>query len=115
MPYAQVIRSLLDKEEVGAAQRVLRLALREGGGNRGHLAAFAKVLARPRITPRVGLRDPDRSAEFHALGHVPRELQGKWVAIVGAVVVAEGATLRDLLTKLKDMHLDRAPLVHHID
>jgi hypothetical protein len=114
IPYVTVIRSLLEREEIPAARRLLAFALQQAGTG-GELGVLAKLLAAPRITRLVGVRDTDRSAEFRVLAQRAGELHGHWVAVTDGDVVASARALKDLLATLKTMHLPRAPLVHRID
>lgn len=114
VPYAAVIRSMLERDEIPAARRLLAVAFQEAG-SQPELAALESLLASPRITSLAGVRDPDRSSEFRALTDGTGSFRGQWVAVSGAQVVANAPTLKALLAAVKDLQLTHVPLIHRVD
>lgn len=62
-----------------------------------------------------GPRQPDRREEFDWLRDPPASARGKWVALVGAEVVAADESLAELERKLRSLELAKRPLVHRVD
>ncbi len=62
-----------------------------------------------------GPRQPDRREEFEWLRDPPAWVRGKWVALVGAEVVAADESLVEVENKLRSIELAKRPLVHRVD
>jgi len=104
------IRSLLAQGQIRDAQILLDAA----GDAIPQDSKIRKALAPPRVTrvPRTG---PDRNAEIQWLKTNSAQYRKKWVALLGAGLVAAADTLNELLVKVEALQLSTAPLVHHVD
>ncbi len=110
------IRALLGAGSYLSARQVAREASRrfpEHAGVRRISGVFdtrGKATVRPN-----GPRQPDRREEFDWLRDPPAWARGKWVALVGAEVVAAGESLAELERKLRTLEIAKRPLVHRVD
>jgi len=110
--YVTRIREHFQREEVGAARRVLAEALRAGVDEPG-LANWEKLLAPGKV---LGYHpaepDSDLHAEVHWLDQHGQEYRGQWVAVIGEKMLAHAETLEELRSDLSKLALTTRPLVH---
>lgn len=110
LPYASLIRGMLDQDQVASARTLLKVALGERPGDI-ELGQAAIVLAPP-TSVRRAVTDRDRSAEYAWLALHGAEYRRRWVAIVGGELVGSGTSLKQLLFSLEQSgHKGRA-LIH---
>jgi hypothetical protein len=111
---ADRIRALLNAEEIPAARRLLHSSLLEFPED-PELLRIQKALAPPRIQRRRVV-DFDRSQEVAWLADHrddPR-YQGKWIALLGAEVIAAAESYQELVSTLRAIAPPRTPLVHRL-
>lgn len=113
LPYATTIRSMLERDEIQGARKLLSVAVQESG-SRGDLETLQRLLAAPRLKRLAGVRDIDRTADFRTLKQSINE-RGRWVAVVDGQVVGSAPTLKDLLSTLRRLALTRRPLIHRVE
>lgn len=111
--YVARIREHVEREEVGAARRVLAEALREGSNEPG-LANWEKLLAPGKVLGYSPARGSDLQAEVRWLDEHSQEFRGQWVAVLGAQMLAHAETLEELREKLDKLTLPTRPLVHFL-
>jgi hypothetical protein len=107
------IRELIEKDQIGAARRLLEEALQEGAVE-PELATLREVLAPARLKTSP-VRDFDRSAEFRWFAEHASAYRGQWVAVLGDDLLAHATTLDELLAELKKRPPAAPALLHHID
>lgn len=112
-PYATLIRSYLERDQVSAARSLLEIALRQQH-REPSLSALQRVLAPPKVSA-SGKKDVDRSPEYQWLATQGPAYRGKWVAVSGNELVGHAGSLKELLALLATRELARAPLVCRID
>ena len=106
----QQILSLLAEGQIWEAQELLKSA----GDRLPADSTLREVLGPARVVGRSPARDFDRSAEFLWLNRSWERYEGKWVALVGDNLVACTDTLKELLSRLEELRLEREPLIHHL-
>jgi hypothetical protein len=113
--YVARIREHVERDEVGAARRVLAEALRAGVDEPG-LANWEKLLAPGKV---LGYSPPepdsDLQAEIRWLDEHGREYRGQWIAVLGEKMLAHAETLEELRSELSKLALKARPLVHFMD
>ena len=111
VPYPEIIRSLLEADQVAAARRLLDIALQQEAAGPA-LLSLARVLTPPRTKtkPASGI---DRGAEFRWLAELAPAHAGEWVAVEGQRRIAHAGTLRELLATLRAVAPATRPLIHH--
>ncbi len=110
------VLALLGEGSYLSARRLAREALRrfpEHVGTR-RIADVFEPRGKASIRP-DGPRQPDRRQEFDWLRDPPEWARGKWIALVGAEVVAADESLAEVERKLRFLELDKQPLVHRVD
>jgi len=113
VPYLALVRGLLDRDDIGAARKVLEAVPLDVAECRD-VQRLRKVLAPPRVSVSV-TRDADRRREYRWLRDHWQEYRGQWVALDGDRVVAAGISLKELRERLRALHLVTPPLVHRLD
>ena len=112
IPYATFIRSLMEADRVFAARHLTEAALRESPRD-ASLAALSRALA-PAEVRASETRDVDRTREYRWLKENAVAYRGKWVALDGDTLLAQGDSLAELLACLKERGTVKPPLVHRI-
>lgn len=112
LPYASLIRGMLDRDQVTSARTLLNVALVDQP-NDGTLRTAAGILALP-TSARKPLRDRDRTLEYAWLTRHYAEHRGEWVALVGNELVATAPSLKDLLTTLERSGRRGDSLIHRV-
>ncbi len=110
------VLTLLGEGSYLSARRLAREALRrfpEHAGTR-RIADVFEPRGKAAIRPN-GPRQPDRRQEFDWLRDPPEWARGKWIALVGAEVVAADESLEEVERKLRSLELGKQPLVHRVD
>lgn len=113
LPYGSLIRTLLEKEQVGAARKLLSIALRDAPPELD-LWTLAKVLAPARVSA-VAKTDVDRTREYRWLKAHGPAYPGQWVALDGDRLLAHSDSLKELLSEVKRLRLEQPPLVHRVE
>lgn len=111
--YVARIREHVERDEVGAARRVLAEALREGADEPG-LKHWADVLAPAKF---IGFRPAsgtDLQVEMRWFAEHAQEYRGEWVAVLNGELLAHAETHEDLRAKLDVISPSEYPLVHFI-
>ena len=111
--YVDRIREHVEREEVGAARRLVAEALREGSTEPG-LANWEKLLAPGKVLGFSPATGSDLRAEIRCLDEHAKEYRGQWVAVLGEKILAHAETLEELRTKLAELALPGRPLVHFL-
>lgn len=108
------IRECLEREDFASARELLEQAVAEWPADPG-LLKLGRALAPPEIQPAPGL-DRDRRLELAWLADRANteKLQGKWIALLGARVVAMADTLKVLLAELGSYPPSESPLIHKV-
>lgn len=112
LPYASLIRGMLDRDQVASARTLLSVALAEQPSD-SELRIVAAVLARP-TSVRKALRDRDRVREYAWLTSHGAEHRGQWVAVVGNELVASADSLKQLLLSLEASEHRGDALIHRV-
>jgi hypothetical protein len=107
------IRELLENERVSEARSVLHEALLNQPQDE-ELQRLRTVLAPPKVR-RSSALDVDRTKDFQWLSENGAKHRGYWVAVYDGELVSEAASLDELLGRVSELALARAPLIHHID
>ncbi len=107
------IRDLLENERVSEARRVLHEALANQPQDE-ELRRLRTVLALPKVR-RSGALDVDRTKDFQWLSENGARHRGSWVALYDGELVSEAASLDELVSRIGELGLARAPLIHRID
>ncbi len=111
-PWGPRIRALIEEDKVGAARRLLAQALRESATD-PELATLRKVLAPAHAKPN-SVQDPDRSAELRWLQEHGESYKGRWVALLGADLLAHAETLDELLSRLRERAPQASAFLHYV-
>lgn len=98
-PYATSIRRLIEKDQVGAARRLLQVALSQGNPEPA-LARWQAVLAPPVVRTST-MTDVDRDLDYRWIDEKASAYSGQWVAIFCGELLAHAATLKEVLTELR--------------
>lgn len=102
-----VIWSLVERQQVGAARKLLSLL--PDAPDR-----TLRALLRPPRTWMAPSRDRDRSADFRWLDQHGRDYVGRWVALAGGNLLASADSLRALRGQLRQGARRARPLIHFI-
>jgi len=108
------IRDHVERDEVGAARRVLAEARREGADEPG-LDGWEKVLAPAKILGTSPASESDRSVELRWLRENGRQYRGQWVAVLDDELLAHAGTYVELRAQLDTLKPARRPLALFID
>ena len=111
-PYASLVHSLIEKDQIAAA-RALLSAVPNEAMDEPQLQTLRRVLAPPKVTARK-ITDSDRTREYKWLQEHGHDYRGKWVAVDGSRLIAVAESLKELLEKLKDLQVDPRALIHHM-
>ncbi len=110
------VLALLGEDSYLSARRLAREALRRFPEHAGTRRIADVFEPRGKAVPRPdGPRQPDRRQEFDWLRDPPAWARGKWIALVGAEVVAAAESLAEVERKLRSLELGKQPLVHRVD
>jgi len=112
--YVDRIREHVERDEVGAARRLVAEALREGSAEPG-LAHWAEVLAPARV---LGFSPPtgsDVRVDVRWFDEHWQEYRGQWVAVLKGEMLAHAETLEELQDKLAQLRPLAASLVHFVE
>ena len=112
LPYASLIRGMLDRDQVTSARTLLTVALADQPNDRT-LRTAAGILALP-TSVRRPLRDRDRTLEYAWLTRHYADHRGKWVALVGNELVASAPSLKALLAALESSGRRGEALIHRV-
>ena len=112
LPYASLIRGMLDRDQVTSARTLLTVALADQPKD-GTLRTAAGILALP-TSARKPLRDRDRTLEYAWLTRHCADHRGEWVALVGNELVASAQSLKDLLAALERSGRRGDALIHRV-
>jgi hypothetical protein len=112
--YVARIREHVQREEVGAARRVLAEALR-AGADEPNLDHWAKVLAPAKVLGHSPASSTDRGDEVLWFEKNGREYRRQWVAVLGDELLAHAETYPELRAQLDRLKPAGRPLVHFIE
>lgn len=112
--YVARIREHVQREEVGAARRVLAEALRAGTDEPG-LDHWAKVLAPAKVLGYSPASGTDRGREILWFEKHGNEYKRQWVAVLGDELLAHAAAYPELRAQLDRLKPAGRPLVHFIE
>ncbi len=112
-PYKTLIRELIEREQIGAARRLLATASLELLSD-ASLTSLQQVLAPARVMA-IKRADVDRAREYRWLAAHAQRYRGQWVAVDGENLLAHAPSLKELRELLKTLVPRRPPLVHRID
>jgi hypothetical protein len=112
--YVDRIREHVEREEVGAARRLVAEALREGSTEPG-LADWERLLAPGKVLGFSPASEFDRSAEFRWFAEHGREYRGQWVAVLGEQMLAHAKVYEDLRAELDKLRPAAPPFVHFVE
>jgi hypothetical protein len=112
--YVDRIREHVERDEVGAARRLVANALREGSTEPG-LAHWAEVLAPAKVLGFSPAGEPDRSAEFRWFAEHGWEYRGQWVAVLGNQMLTHAESYQNLRDELDKLQPAAPPFVHFIE
>lgn len=107
------IRHLLEQERVSEARSMLREAL-AAQPNDQELLRLRALLAPPKVR-RSRINDADRTEDLQWLAANGAQYRGRWVAIRGGKLVADAASLDEVLRSVKALGGTTNPLVDFLD
>lgn len=113
VPYLALVRSLLEREDLEAARKMLDAMPLEVSETR-EARRLKKLLALPRVAVSETC-DVDRTREYRWLRDHWQEYRGQWVALEGDRIAAAARSLKELRERLKALNLATPPLVHRLD
>jgi hypothetical protein len=108
-PYASVIWSLVQAQQLGKARALLKLI-----PDAPEYAQLKRLLGTP-VASVSQRKDFDRSAEYKWLTENARKYSGNWVAVSGDSLIAAAKTLRELRQQVKKLVPARTPLIYHVE
>lgn len=112
--YVDRIREHVERDEVGAARRVLAEALRDGASEPG-LENWAEILAPAKILGFSPPAETDLSAELGWFKQHGKEYRGEWVAVLGTELLAHARTYEELRAQLDRLKPARSPFAHFVE
>ena len=112
--FAERIRDHIERDEVGAARRVLAEARREGA-NEPALDAWETVLAPAKILARQPATGTDLRTDLRWIAEHAQEYRGQWVAVLAGKLLAHSEDHEELRARLAAIAPTASPLVHFID
>jgi len=104
------IEAHLRSDQLGAA-RILLTGVPATLRSDPRLQALDRVLA-PAVTRPSTKQGRDRAAEFQWLREFSGAHAGRWVAVQGNELLADAATMPELVEQLKTRDSDADPLIH---
>ncbi len=114
-PYADLIRMMIEQDQVKGARRLLEAALRQSPDS-PELEHWRRVLAPPRVVSLWnGPSGRNRTNEMKWLASESEAHRGRWVALDGDRLLASAESLKDLLAEVRAMDPLPDPLIHRID
>jgi hypothetical protein len=102
----------MEHEQIVAARNILN-ALPLGSFDDLLFVGLRKILAQPVVTA-VQKRDIDRHVDYDWIREHAQEYRGQWVALDEGQLLGAAGSLRELLERIKSLHLDHRPLIHRI-
>jgi hypothetical protein len=111
--YVERIRHHLEKDEVGAARRLVAEALREGVDEPG-LKQWAEVLAPAKILGLHPATGTDLRVDIRWFDEHRHEYKGQWVAVARGELLAHAESYEELRARLAARAPGEHPLVHFI-
>lgn len=111
-PYASLVHSLIEKDQIAAA-RALLSAVPNEAMDEPQLQVLRRVLTPPKVTTGK-ITDSDRTREYKWLQEHGHDYRDKWVAVDGGGLIAVAESLKELLEELKDLQVAPRALVHHM-
>jgi hypothetical protein len=112
IPYGSLIRELIAKEQISVARQLIEIALRENSEST-QLCELRRILAPGVVTP-TPEADTDRRLEYEWLMTSGARYRGQWVALAGSELLTSAVSLRELLSRLRDIAPATKPLIHRI-
>jgi hypothetical protein len=112
--YVDRIREHVERDEVGAARRLVAEALREGSTEPG-LAHWAEVLAPAKFLRSSPATGTDVRVDVRWFDEHRQEYRGQWVAVLKGEMLAHAETLEELQKKLAKLRPVAASLVHFVE
>jgi hypothetical protein len=112
--YVDRIREHVEREEVGAARRVLTEALREGSDEPG-LADWERLLAPGKVLGTSPPSESDFETDFRCLEGLARDYKGQWVAVFKGELLAHAKSYEELRAKLSQKAPQARPLVYFFE
>jgi hypothetical protein len=112
--YVERIRHHVEKDEVGAARRLVAEALREGVDEPG-LKRWAEVLAPARILGHRPASTTNHEADLLWLQEHGRKYRGEWVAVLHGELLAHAKNYGDMRAQFGPLKPDDHPLVQFIE
>ena len=112
-PYATLVRRLIEKDQVGAARRLVQMALSQGSTD-PKLAHWQMLLAPP-VVRKSDVRDVDRDLDYQWIDEQSKAYSGQWVALLLGELIAHAPTLKELLAILDVSPPAARPLALRID
>lgn len=110
--HVAALRELIKKEHISEARRMLE-ALPIRATEEPAITRLRRLLSPPDVR-RSERRDFDRHREYRWLREHARGYRGQWVALDEDRLIAAAPTLRELRAHLRQLRLDRAPLLHRL-
>lgn len=108
-PYASVIWSLVEGQQLRKARALLKML-----PNESEYFRLRRLLSPP-TAALSGRKDFERSAEYRWIAEHAQEHVGRWIAISGDSLLAVCDTLRELRRAVKDLAPGRAPLFYFVE
>jgi Family of unknown function (DUF5678) len=112
--YVERIREHVERDEVGAARRVLAEAL-QAGSDEPRLKSWAEILAPAKILGFSPPAETDRSAELRWFREHAKDYHGEWVAVLDDDLLAHAPTYEELRAQLDELKPARSPFAHFIE
>jgi hypothetical protein len=111
--YVDRIRHHIERDEVGAARRLVAEALRDDVNEPG-LKQWAEVLAPAKILGSHPATGTDIRLDIRWFDEHRHEYKGQWVAVARGELLAHAESYEDLRAKLAASAPTEHPLVHFI-
>ncbi len=112
--YVDRIREHVERDEVGAARRVLAEAL-QAGSTEPRLANWERLLAPGKVLGFSPAASSDRSAELGWLATHGKKYRGEWVAVLEDQMLAHSKSYAELRAALDKLKSSSPPFVHFIE
>ncbi|MGH7845164.1 MAG: hypothetical protein ACREQW_08350 [Candidatus Binatia bacterium] len=109
----RVVRSLMEREQIALARKTLN-ALPVGCLDDPIIVRLRQMLAVP-TTKTTQKRDIDRKQDYQWIRDHAEEYRGQWIALNNGQLLANAASLRELMDCVKALRLECPPLVHQIN
>jgi uncharacterized protein DUF5678 len=112
--YVDRIREHVEREEVGAARRILAEALREGSHEPG-LTDWERLLAPGKVLGTSPPSESDFETDFRCLEGLARDYKGQWVAVFKGELLANARSYAELRAHLSQKAPQARPLVYFFE